>query len=131
MKLQSRRRFLLTGFLAALTLPLLRFIGYNVPRKPEKVRVDRPVPQPEGVLTTPRFILFEREERRWALSRRCTHLGCSVNYHEAGNLLECPCHQSRFAADTGAVLNGPATRPLSVLPVEKLEDGGCVVTIQS
>ncbi|MCE7083424.1 FAD-dependent oxidoreductase [Streptomyces sp. ST2-7A] len=46
-----------------------------------------------------------------ALSARCTHLGCLVRFNEVETAWECPCHGSRFDVD-GAVLQGPATRPL-------------------
>jgi Rieske Fe-S protein len=46
----------------------------------------------------------------------CTHLGCRVRFNgnPAALRLECPCHGSLFAPD-GAVLVGPATRPLRAL----------------
>ncbi|MFE5113341.1 FAD-dependent oxidoreductase [Streptomyces sp. NPDC056663] len=46
-----------------------------------------------------------------AVSARCTHLGCLVAFNEAETSWECPCHGSRFGVD-GAVLQGPAVRPL-------------------
>ena len=49
-----------------------------------------------------------------AFSARCTHQGTVVEVVE-GLDLRCPNHGSGFRADDGAVLNGPATRPLDEL----------------
>ena len=45
-----------------------------------------------------------------AFSAICTHQGCVVA--PSGGQLDCPCHGSVFNASTGAVVNGPASRPL-------------------
>ncbi|WP_410651462.1 Rieske 2Fe-2S domain-containing protein [Amycolatopsis sp. cmx-4-54] len=47
-----------------------------------------------------------------AVSLRCTHLGCLLRFNGAERSWDCPCHGSRFDVD-GAVLEGPAVRPLS------------------
>ena len=49
-----------------------------------------------------------------AYSAICTHEGCTVQ--PAGKELDCPCHGSVFDLK-GAVLNGPAQRPLRVVKV--------------
>lgn len=124
---QSKRKFLL--FLAGLAtiFPIIRFLGFSVPKKPKIVEVAKTLQDGE-FFVAPEFILFEQNNQSWAVSRRCTHLGCTVNFHEKEKIIECPCHQSRFTT-TGEVLRGPATRNLSSFGVEKLEGGGYLVTI--
>jgi menaquinol-cytochrome c reductase iron-sulfur subunit len=51
----------------------------------------------------------------------CPHLGCHYNWDAAKEHFVCPCHESHFALD-GAVLGGPAPRPLDTLPA-KIENG--------
>jgi cytochrome b6-f complex iron-sulfur subunit len=58
-----------------------------------------------------------------AFSAICTHMGCQVA--PAGKQLNCPCHGSQFDATNGAVLRGPATRPLPAVPV-RVENGQVV-----
>jgi Rieske Fe-S protein len=50
-----------------------------------------------------------------AFSAKCTHMGCTVQ--PAGTELHCPCHGSKYNALTGAVIHGPASRPLATLAV--------------
>ena len=45
----------------------------------------------------------------------CTHQQCTVQ--PAGKEYICPCHGSRYNAFTGAVLQGPATKPLTSVKV--------------
>ncbi len=54
-----------------------------------------------------------------AYSKLCTHLGCPVGlYEQELQLLVCPCHQSMFNVNNGAVPQfGPAPRPLPQLPL--------------
>jgi nitrite reductase/ring-hydroxylating ferredoxin subunit len=112
----TRRSLFAIGFFAFL-YPLLRFIGFHVPAKPERIAIDKQL-IPGQFLLYPRFILFVQENKAWAVARKCTHLGCMLHYREKEDFLECPCHQSRFSKE-GQVLNGPASKPLKIYPVEK------------
>ena len=62
-----------------------------------------------------------------ALSRTCTHLGCSVTWEEKEHCFLCPCHGTAFDLK-GEVEKGPAPRPLDTYPV-RLEDGSVRVEI--
>jgi len=101
-------------------LSLARFLGYSVKPPPRQIRVTRRL-NPGMSHHEAEFILFVGEDECWAVSRRCTHLGCTVAYRELEKVIECPCHQSRFSP-RGKRLSGPAVRDLSVFPVELLRD---------
>ena len=51
-----------------------------------------------------------------ALSRTCTHLGCSVPWIEKEMKFACPCHGSAFDI-TGNVIEAPAPRALDIYPI--------------
>ena len=55
----------------------------------------------------------------FALSLICTHQGCDADVTSA-NIVECPCHHSRFNKD-GTVINGPdGASPSSIQPLTQL-----------
>lgn len=123
-----KRRFLFFCASIALLYPVFRFLGYSIPRKPRVIEISKTVPIGGFHLETD-FILFDNGNNAWALSRKCTHLGCTINFYEKNSVLECPCHQSRFSME-GIVLHGPAKKNLPRYKVEKLKDnGGYIVTI--
>lgn len=62
-----------------------------------------------------------------AYARACPHQGCPVELPPAADdTIECRCHNSAFDPADGAVLAGPATRPLQRIPVAV--EGDSVVT---
>lgn len=115
--------------LAALTYPLFRFLNFRLPKKPVRVKVDKDLGL-RGFAMEHDFILFHSEDTTWAVSRRCTHLGCTLSYDETAGQLVCPCHHSHFNAK-GKRLAGPAQRDLTIYPVEKAPEGstGYIVTL--
>ncbi len=136
---KSRRHFLfsyLRWTVAATSIllfyPLLRFTGYTVKPQPRYITISKNLP-PGAVHTEQDFILFILENGPLAVSRRCTHLGCRVNFRQELEQIECPCHQSRFSIK-GTRLAGPAKGDLPTYAVKTMEDEqgeitGYVVTI--
>ena len=47
-----------------------------------------------------------------AYSRKCAHLGCSVDFDTANRCLRCPCHRGVYDSRNGYVMYGPPPRPL-------------------
>jgi nitrite reductase/ring-hydroxylating ferredoxin subunit len=51
--------------------------------------------------------------RLYAFDDTCTHAGCSLADGDLeGTTVTCACHGSQFDVTTGAVLRGPAQRPV-------------------
>jgi Rieske Fe-S protein len=73
-----------------------------------------PVTAPTGTA-----FLFRVADRQFvAFNRTCTHAGCQVDLAPDQRSFRCPCHGAQYDARTGAVLGGPAPRPLDQIPVQ-------------
>ena len=70
------------------------------------------------VITQPKSGTFK------AFSAICTHQGCTVSTVENGTI-NCPCHGSQFAIADGAVVAGPAPKPL---PAKSIKVSGGSIT---
>lgn len=62
----------------------------------------------------------------YAVSAVCTHLGCITQWHPEHDLIECPCHGSKFRED-GTKVAGPAPRPLPHFSITLTPDGELLV----
>ncbi|UCG13625.1 MAG: ubiquinol-cytochrome c reductase iron-sulfur subunit [Deltaproteobacteria bacterium] len=79
--------------------------------------VDKFVPNSVTAFVRGRFYLARLKDGGFlALSRKCTHLGCTVPWVEKELKFVCPCHASAFDI-TGNVIGSPAPRPLDIYPV--------------
>ncbi len=70
----------------------------------------------------PALVTQPTEGQFAAFSAICTHNGCTVQPGDGE--LKCPCHASRFDLATGAVLGGPAPKPLP--EIEVTVSGGAI-----
>jgi cytochrome b6-f complex iron-sulfur subunit len=108
------RFWLLLGFVAIAELiwVTISFL------KPKKVKITAAV---QSIIMTAfpqgRFYLARLENGGFlALSRECTHLGCTVPWVEEESRFVCPCHASMFDI-RGVVISPPAPRPLDIYPI--------------
>lgn len=56
-----------------------------------------------------------------AFSAVCTHMGCTVAAISNGTI-DCPCHGSQYSIKNGAVLGGPAPKPLPAKQIKVTGD---------
>jgi cytochrome b6-f complex iron-sulfur subunit len=79
--------------------------------------VERFTPNSVTAFVRGKFYLARLEDGGFlALSRTCTHLGCSVPWLEKEMKFACPCHGSAFDI-TGNVIGAPAPRALDIYPI--------------
>ena len=128
----SRRSFLNKLWIVLGVIALAEFIAvvfaYLWPRKSviraddtESIiiagSVDKFSPNSVTAFIRGRFYLARLEDGGFlALSRTCTHLGCTVPWVEKESKFVCPCHASAFDI-TGGVIKSPAPRPLDIYPI--------------
>ena len=66
------------------------------------------------------------DEKIYALSTVCTHLGCTPNWLGNDNKFKCPCHGSGFYK-SGINFEGPAPRPLERFKIGLADDGQILI----
>jgi Rieske Fe-S protein len=128
----SRRGFLNTLWIVLGGLALVEVVAlvlaFFQPRKPrakegdsggimEAGAVDKFPLNSVAAFVRGRFYLARLEDGGFlALSRKCTHLGCTVPWSSKEMKFMCPCHASVYDI-RGDVLSAPAPRPLDLHPV--------------
>ncbi|HEY6912230.1 MAG TPA: Rieske (2Fe-2S) protein [Myxococcales bacterium] len=125
------------GWLVSLVFPVLRYLkplaaqGQGGPlrlnaEEQAKLEKERTVIVRAGAV---RLLVFEDPEQKLhALSARCTHEGCTVQYVPGDSLIWCACHNGRFDLQ-GKVISGPPPRPLARYACERQGDGAVVVQL--
>ena len=74
-------------------------------------------------------LLIHMAQGKWvALSAKCTHLGCTVQYETDKKRIFCACHGGTYDPETGKNIAGPPPRPLKSYVVKEIAEGGLTVT---
>lgn len=60
----------------------------------------------------PAILVRTLDDRFYAYSQRCSHLGCSVRFDRDLGCFQCPCHLGTYNLESGSVLHGPPRRGL-------------------
>ncbi len=92
--------------------------------KSDFTRVTLPKAQKEAVL----WVTEAADGSYLALSSRCTHKGCEVDWQKSDAQFVCPCHRGRFDAQ-GNNVGGPPPRPLPAFATRAEKDGTLSVQI--
>jgi Rieske Fe-S protein len=78
------------------------------------------------IFTAAKVVVTQPARGRYqGFSAVCTHVGCILS-EVANGTIDCPCHGSEFRITTGAVVTGPAPRPLPKKQI-KIVDGKVVL----
>jgi cytochrome b6-f complex iron-sulfur subunit len=79
--------------------------------------IDKFIPGTVTAFVRGKFYLARLEDGGFlALSRTCTHLGCTVPWVAKENKFICPCHSSEFDI-SGEVISPPAPRAMDIFQV--------------
>ena len=108
----------------------VKYISPNVLfEPPTSFRVGPPENFPINSVTTfaDQLTYMVRTSRGfYAETQICQHLGCITQWHPESNLIECPCHGSRYKRD-GAIVRGPTPRPLPHYAMRLMPDGTLLI----
>jgi glycine/D-amino acid oxidase-like deaminating enzyme/nitrite reductase/ring-hydroxylating ferredoxin subunit len=90
----------------------LRFVGDRIVKRADVESIERGQGRIVGVGLGQHAVYRDDQGELHALSARCTHLGCIVNWNSGEGTWDCPCHGSRFGP-RGEVIMGPAVKGLA------------------
>ena len=123
------------GFFTSIVYPVLRYLKPIAPQEgagalrlskddQAKLEKEHAVIVRHGAT---RLLVFEDPSQKLcALTAKCTHEGCTVQYVPGDANIWCACHNGKFDLD-GRVLSGPPPRPLTRWSAQRDADGTITV----
>lgn len=71
------------------------------------------------------YVIQKEDNSILALSNKCTHLSCRVNWKPEDDAYVCPCHNAYYDVN-GGIISGPQPRPLDTYET-KIEEGNLFI----
>jgi cytochrome b6-f complex iron-sulfur subunit len=135
-QIARRRRFVMASVLGFLTVNLVMFLRFFLPRALYEPKTSFTIGYPSdfgfGVDTkfqnAHRIWVVRNTEGIFVISAVCTHLGCTPDWKASENKFKCPCHGSGYDPE-GVNFEGPAPRPMDRAHVEIDPTGQIVVDL--
>jgi cytochrome b6-f complex iron-sulfur subunit len=126
------------GYAAAISYPVYRYLASPVEQNAATsavtevaLRDGQKLPPGSALMfkfgSQPAMLIHHRDNTWIALGAVCTHLGCTVQYVPARDVIHCNCHGGEYDPHTGQNIAGPPPRPLKRYVV-KLSDEAAVVS---
>jgi cytochrome b6-f complex iron-sulfur subunit len=126
------------GYAAAIGYPVYRYLASPIEENAAAAAVTevalhdaQKLPAGSALMfkfgSQPAMLIHHRDNTWTALGAVCTHLGCTVQYVPARDVIHCNCHGGEYDPYTGQNISGPPPRPLKRYVV-KLNDEAAVVS---
>jgi cytochrome b6-f complex iron-sulfur subunit len=126
------------GYAAAIGYPVYRYLASPIEENAAAsavtevaLRDAQKLPQGSALMfrfgSQPAMLIHHRDNTWTALGAVCSHLGCTVQYVPARDVIHCNCHGGEYDPHTGQNISGPPPRPLKRYVV-KLTDEAAVVS---
>jgi cytochrome b6-f complex iron-sulfur subunit len=126
-------------YAAALGYPVYRFLNSPVEKATLAAAVTEvPVKDaqklPAGTALIFKFgaepcLLIHLPDGKWvAMSAKCTHLGCTVQYEPDKQRIFCACHGGTYDPANGHNIAGPPPKPLKAFVIKEVTDTAVIVS---
>jgi cytochrome b6-f complex iron-sulfur subunit len=125
------------GYAAAICYPVYRYLASPVEQNAATsavtevaLRDAQKLPPGTALMfkfgSQPAMLIHHRDNTWIALGAVCTHLGCTVQYVPARDVIHCNCHGGEYDPHTGQNIAGPPPRPLKRYVVKLTEEAAVV-----
>lgn len=132
----TRRKFIniilgggLIGWVISALYPVIKFLipPEELEAQPNVLKVIAKKDFPPGASKIVKFgkqpviLVHSKDGELIALSAKCTHLDCIVQYRQDSDIIWCACHNGKYDLN-GKNISGPPPKPLEKFVVKVIDD---------